>query len=346
MGLMDNRNDAKIALLIDADNIAVKYLDTIFDELSKYGDIIIRRVYGNWLSSTVKGWLESTSKYALNLVMQESNTPGKNATDICLVIDAMKLLYESKADMFCIASSDSDFTKLAKEIREHGIDVIGMGEDKTPQSFVRACKKFVVLNQIMEEELLKDKSPVNTNSSTTIETATTSSGPSTNPPQPLNFTNLNKTSSITKKSKIEKAIINIIMENRDKDKLTGLGEVGSRLSRLYPEFDFRNYGFSNLSTFVASMSNFAVSTSSNGNTIIRVRTNDNFNLESIITRMLKSHSNKMNMGLLKAKLFDQYPGVENELQKQGYSKLTSYIRTLKSVKFDDSYNNVILVKPP
>ncbi|OUM58010.1 hypothetical protein PIROE2DRAFT_48302 [Piromyces sp. E2] len=317
---MDNRNDAKIALLIDADNIAVKYLDTIFDELSKYGDIIIRRVYGNWLNNTIKGWLEDTSKYALNLVMQESNIPGKNATDICLVIDAMKLLYESKADMFCIASSDSDFTKLAKEIREHGIDVIGMGEDKTPQSFVRACKKFVVLNQIMEEELLKDKSPVNPNN--TSDNISSSGSP----------------------SEIEKAIINIIMENKDKDKSTCLSEVGSRLSRLYPEFDFRNYGFSNLSTFVASMSNIVVSTSSNGATIIKIKTNDNFNLESILIRMLQSHNNKMNMGLLKSKLFDQYPGVENELKKQGYSKLTSYIRTLNSVKFDDKCNNVLIIQ--
>jgi len=339
---MDNKNDAKIALLIDADNIAVKYLDTIFDELSKYGDIIIRRVYGNWLNSTIKGWLDCTSKYALNLVMQENNTPSKNATDICLVIDAMKLLYESKADMFCIASSDSDFTKLAKEIREHGIDVIGMGEDKTPQSFVRACKKFVVLNQIMEEELLKEKSP---SSSNINGNTSSSSSPVTNTPQPLTVTlNNNNKTSITNKSKIEKAIMNIIMENRDKDKLTGLGEVGSRLSRLYPEFDFRNYGFSNLSTFVASLSNIAVSTSSNGTTIISITTNDNFNLESIITRMLKSHNNKMNMGLLKSKLFDQYPGVENELKKQGYSKLTSYLKTLKNIKFEDNFNNVILVK--
>ena len=337
--ISESRNDAKIALLIDADNVAVKYMDTIIDELSKYGDIIIRRVYGNWMNSSVKRWLENTNKYALNLIMQESNTSGKNATDICLVIDAMKLLYEEKADMFCIASSDGDFTKLAKEIRENGVDVIGMGEDKTPQSFIRACKKFVVLNQIIDEEdMSEDKSMADArleysmlrDSTTTYGTSAPADG----------LTNKNN---VTKKSTIEKAIIRIIKENNSKDKLTGLGEVGSRLSRLYPEFDFRNYGFNNLTSFVDSMSGVVVKASGRTSTVA-LKSDKNIGLEKSIIEELKAHEGKMNLGLLKKKIYDSVDEVEQEMKKAGYSKFTSYIRSLSSVKLVDNNNAAELVK--
>ena len=337
--ISDNKNDAKIALLIDADNVAVKYMDTIIDELSQYGDIIIRRVYGNWINSTIKGWLECTNKYALNLIMQESNTSGKNATDICLVIDAMKLLYEGKADMFCIASSDGDFTKLAKEIRENGIDVIGMGEDKTPQSFVRACKKFVVLNQIIDEEEMPDDRRQNDDKyeynmvCDDIATYSLNSLPNSTP---------NK-NNVTKKSTIEKAIIKIINENNSKDKLTGLGEIGSRLSRLYPEFDFRNYGFNNLTSFANSMKNVTVKTSGRTSTIV-LKSDKNVGLEKMIIDELKKNDDKMNLGLLKKRIYDSFDDVENEIKKIGYSKFTSYIRNLKSVKLVDNNNAVELVE--
>ncbi|MBQ8924525.1 MAG: NYN domain-containing protein [Lachnospiraceae bacterium] len=337
--ISDNKNDAKIALLIDADNVAVKYMDTIIDELSKYGDIIIRRVYGNWMNNSVKGWLENTNKYALNLIMQESNTSGKNATDICLVIDAMKLLYEGKADMFCIASSDGDFTKLAKEIRENGIDVIGMGEDKTPQSFVRACKKFVVLNQIIDEEEMSDDKAQNDNKNeynmVKENTATYGLNAATD-----NSSNKNN---VTKKSTIEKAIIKIIKENNSKDKLTGLGEIGSRLSRLYPEFDFRNYGFNNLTSFANSMQNVVVKNTGRTSTIA-LKSDKNVGLEKTIIEELKKNDNKMNLGLLKQRIYDGFDDVENEIKKAGYSKFTSYIRSLSSVRLVDNNNAVELVK--
>ena len=336
--ISDSKNDAKIALLIDADNVAVKYMDTIIDELSKYGDIIIRRVYGNWMNNSVKGWLENTNKYALNLIMQESNTSGKNATDICLVIDAMKLLYEGKADMFCIASSDGDFTKLAKEIRENGIDVIGMGEDKTPQSFVRACKKFVVLNQIFEEEEMSDDKSLNEDKNDynmlRENIATYSLNTSSN--------SLSNKNNVTKKSTIEKAIIRIINENNSKDKLTGLGEIGSRLSRLYPEFDFRNYGFNNLTSFANSMQSVTVKTSGRTSTI-SLKSDKNVGLEKTIIEEIKKNNNKINLGLLKKKIYDSFDDVENEIKKAGYSKFTSYIRNMESVKLVDNNNAVELV---
>ncbi|MBR1816280.1 MAG: NYN domain-containing protein [Lachnospiraceae bacterium] len=337
--ISDNKNDAKIALLIDADNVAVKYMDTIIDELSKYGDIIIRRVYGNWMNSSIKGWLENTNKYALNLIMQESNTSGKNATDICLVIDAMKLLYEGKADMFCIASSDGDFTKLAKEIRENGIDVIGMGEDKTPQSFTNACKKFVVLNQIIDEEEISDEKTQNdgNNEDNIVRDNIVSYG------MGASSGNISVKTNITKKSTIKKAVIKIINDNGSKNKITGLGEVGSRLSRLYPEFDVRNYGFKNLTDFVESMDKIKVDTSGK-TSIVKLKSDDKIGLEKMIIEKLKSNNNKMNLGLLKKKIYDDFYDVENEIRKLGYSKFSSYIKSLTSVRLVDNNNAVELVK--
>lgn len=335
--ISDNKNDAKIALLIDADNVAVKYMDTIIDELSQYGDIIIRRVYGNWINSTIKGWLECTNKYALNLIMQESNTSGKNATDICLVIDAMKLLYEGKADMFCIASSDGDFTKLAKEIRENGIDVIGMGEDKTPRSFTNACKKFVVLNQIIDDEEISDEKIQNDNNidDNMLRENTATYG--------VGLVNTPVKTNITKKSTIKKAVIKIINDNISKNKMTGLGEVGSRLSRLYPEFDVRNYGFKNLTDFVESMEEIKVYTSGR-TSVVKLKSDDKIGLEKMIIEKIKNNDNKMNLGLLKKKIYEDFYDVENELQKLGYSKFSTYIKSLTGVKLVDNNNAVELVK--
>ena len=236
-----NNSENKIALLIDADNISVKYADCIFDELNKYGDIVIRRVYGDWTKQTIASWMDVCQKYAMKPVMQENNVSGKNASDICLVIDAIKLLFSNKANIFCIVSSDSDFTLLAKEIRENGIPVIGMGEEKTPSAFINACRKFVVLNSLLDENNTEDyKTEFKEKTNKEAE----------------------KKSNITDLSIIQKTIIEIIVDNENKGKKTQLGEVGSTLSKKYPEFDVRNYGFSKLSSFVQSIDELDVEANS------------------------------------------------------------------------------------
>ena len=333
--ISESKNDAKIALLIDADNVAVKYMDTIIDELSKYGDIIIRRVYGNWMNNSLKGWMDNTNKYALNLIMQESNTSGKNATDICLVIDAMKLLYEEKADMFCIASSDGDFTKLAKEIRENGIDVIGMGEDKTPQAFIRACKRFVVLNQIIDED---EKISEETDSDDRNKQVLQNENKANNEKSVINDISANK-NNVTKKSTIEKAIIKIIKENDSKEKMTGLGEIGSRLSRLYPEFDFRNYGFNNLTAFVNSMTRVVVKSTGRSSTV-KLNSDKKIGLEKAVIKIINENNKKMNLGQLKQKIYNEFDDVDEELKKAGFSKFTSYIKHLEDVRLVDNNNSV------
>lgn len=122
--------DMNIALLIDADNISAKYISGILSELSKYGKITVRRMYGDWSQDRLRNWLSAASGYSLTPMMQQNNTPGKNASDICMIIDAMDILYTGDVQGFCIASSDGDFNKLATRLREAGKFVIGMGEKR------------------------------------------------------------------------------------------------------------------------------------------------------------------------------------------------------------------------
>ena len=142
------KRDRRIALLIDADNVSHAKIATMLAELSKYGVANIRRAYGDWASSGLKGWTARLHEHAIRPVQQFSYSKGKNATDIALVIDAMELLYTQKLDAFCIASSDADFTPLVMALRANGHEVYGFGERKTPDPFVAACTTFLYLDSL------------------------------------------------------------------------------------------------------------------------------------------------------------------------------------------------------
>ena len=143
--------DLNIALLIDSDNVSSRYISGILSELSKYGKITIRRMYGDWSQDRLHSWMKCSSRYSLTPIMQPNNTPGKNASDIGLIIDAMDILYTGDVQGFCIVSSDGDFNKLATRLREAGKIVIGMGEKKTPESFRVSCERFIFLDVIDSE---------------------------------------------------------------------------------------------------------------------------------------------------------------------------------------------------
>src|SRR6266545_5662369 len=134
---------AKLAVLIDADNAQPSIIEGLLDEIAKYGTAHIKRAYGDWTSTGLKGWKEQLLAQSIQPMQQFAYTNGKNATDSALIIDAMDLLYTGRFDGFCIVSSDSDFTRLASRIRESGLTVYGFGERKTPKPFVAACDKFV-----------------------------------------------------------------------------------------------------------------------------------------------------------------------------------------------------------
>ena len=136
------------ALLIDAENISAKYIKPILTELSKYGNITYKRIYGDWTSTQHSSWKDELLKNSILPIQQFSYTQGKNATDSAMIIDAMDILYTKELDGFCIVSSDSDFTRLVSRLRESGKMVIGMGENKTPLPFRKACDKFTILENL------------------------------------------------------------------------------------------------------------------------------------------------------------------------------------------------------
>ncbi len=300
----ENGRENRIALLIDAENIAPKYAGRIFEELNQYGDIIIRRIYGDWSHNNVRSWMDLSQQYAMKLVMQENNISGKNASDICLVIDAMKLLHEKRTEIFCIVSSDSDFTLLAKEIRENGVTVIGMGEDKTSETFIRACKRFILLDRISEDEA----------DGTSDENA--------------------ENSSITDRKLIEKAITEIVVDNLGKGKKSYLGEIGSRLSKMYPEFDSRNYGYHNLSAFIKSMDNLKMRGNAN-NMYLDLDTLGQNEMKTAIANIFGEFGDCMNIGLLSQKLKERVKDVDSCIKASGASKFSKYLEMLPYIEFVD-----------
>ena len=212
-------SDNRFALLIDADNVSARYVKPILDKLSKYGDVAIKRIYGDWTLSLHNKWKKVLLDNSITPIQQFGYTQGKNSTDSAMIIDAMDILYGDSVDGFCIVSSDSDFTRLASRLRESGRMVIGMGEKKTPVPFRRACDVFTAL------ELLANNG---------------------RQPQGDSRHDGAGTPAMSKRE-VEKAVISIITDNTNRGKSTGLGEIGSRILKRYPDFDVRNYGTSLLS---------------------------------------------------------------------------------------------------
>src|ERR1700750_94519 len=140
---MADEHAARLAVLIDADNAPPSIAEGLRAEVAKYGTAHVKRAYGDWTGTNLRGWKEHLLAYSIQPIQQFAYTTGKNATDAAMVIDAMDLLYSGRLDGFCIVSSDSDFTRLAARLRESGMTVYGFGERKTPKPFVAACDKFI-----------------------------------------------------------------------------------------------------------------------------------------------------------------------------------------------------------
>src|SRR5947199_10818502 len=147
--MADQSRTRRFAILIGADNTSPKIVAGLFEEIAKFGEASSRRIYGDFSSPRSKGWADVLQKYAIDPYQQFAYTTGKNASDIALVIDAMDLLHSGRFDGFCLVSSDSDFTRLASRLREQGADVYGFGEQKTPESFRQACRRFVYTENLL-----------------------------------------------------------------------------------------------------------------------------------------------------------------------------------------------------
>ena len=242
-------NGRIIALLIEAENVSPQYIKVIIDELSLYGTPAYKRIYGDWTSTEMSGWKKELLENNLTPIQQFSYTQGKNASDSAMIIDAMDILYTKNCDGFCLVSSDSDFTRLASRLRESRMFVIGMGESKTPTSFKSACDTFKYLDVLLKanegKKTAKPKpaakkngrSAKSTRGKAAVEEPAEPAAPSETQEEAGGFVPLEE---------IVHRIHSIIDGESDEDGYMFLGQAGSLLGRLYPDFDTRNYGFSKL----------------------------------------------------------------------------------------------------
>jgi hypothetical protein len=152
----------KLAVLIDADNARFFSIDLLVAEIAKYGTAQVKRAYGDWSNCSLMGWKDTLLQQSIQPIQQFAYTHGKNATDSAMVMNAMDLLFTSRSDGFCLVSSNSDFTRLAARIRESGLMVYGLGEQKTPKPFVAACDKFTYTENLVHlDELVPHADSIN-----------------------------------------------------------------------------------------------------------------------------------------------------------------------------------------
>lgn len=231
--------EARLAVLIDADNAQAAIIGNLLAEIAKFGVATARRIYGDFTSPQLASWRDALLTHSIQPIQQFRNTVGKNATDSALIIDAMDLLHSGKLDGFCIVSSDGDFTRLAARIREEGLAVYGFGEQKTPKSFVSACDRFIYT------EILRPAAP--------------------------------KAAAPAQKPKPPKPPVALLREavetSADDEGWAFLGAVGQLILKTAPDFDPRTYGHAKLGELVAATGAFELDRQSKtgGSAVLRVR---------------------------------------------------------------------------
>jgi len=242
---MDNSKDLRLAVLIDADNVPHRLINGILQEIAKYGVPTFKRIYADWTKPHVAGWKAVLLDHAITPVQQYSYTTGKNSSDSALIIDAMDILYTGRVDGFCVVSSDSDFTKLATRLREAGMKVFGMGEQKTPSAFRAACDKFIYI-EILEPP----------------ETGT----------KQIKLSDLRKKEKVI--SKTDKNLVNLVTSSindiADENGWAFLGDLGNMLLKKRPDFDPRNYGFEKLLQLIRSLGLFEIDERESGRRNIKL----------------------------------------------------------------------------
>ena len=231
---MSQNIELKLAVLIDADNVPYSNVKGMMEEIAKFGTPTTKRIYADWTKPNANGWKSVLLEHAITPIQQYSYTVGKNSSDSAMIIDAMDLLYSDKVDGFCIVSSDSDFTRLAIRLRESGMKVIGIGEKKTPNSFIVACDRFIYIEVL--DGAVKKK----------------------NPKSVANIAaNIKKVATKEVTNKIDNQTIELIEATieaiGDDDGWAFLGDVGSLIVKKKPEFDPRNYGFTKLTPMLKSL---------------------------------------------------------------------------------------------
>lgn len=234
----------RLAVLIDADNASARIAPGLFEEIAKIGEASVRRIYGDFSGPRLKGWADVLSMHAIMPHQNFAYTAGKNASDIALVIDAMDLLHSGRFDGFCLVSSDSDFTRLAARIREQGVDVYGFGEQKTPESFRQACRRFIYTENLLPEAPAPDQ-----------------------PEKPDS-----RPASATRRPSLAAPLIRTaIAQLDDEDGWVSLGAIGQRLAVLSSDFDPRTFGFAKLGGLVEKAGGFEIDRSRGRGVYVRIK---------------------------------------------------------------------------
>ncbi|MFZ3138683.1 MAG: NYN domain-containing protein [Thermodesulfovibrionales bacterium] len=225
---MNSGPTQKLAVLIDADNAQPSIIEGLLAEIAKYGTANVKRIYGDWTGTHLKGWKDVLLKHSIQPIQQFRYTIGKNATDSAMIIDAMDLLFTNKFDGFCIVSSDSDFTKIASRLRESGLVVYGFGEKKTPEPFVSACDKFIYTEVLISKE--DDNLSIKRKSANELKQDT----------------------------KLVNLLRNAVEASSDESGWSHLAPVGNNIAKQVPDFDPRNYGYKKLGELVAATKLFEI----------------------------------------------------------------------------------------
>ncbi|MBE9010491.1 NYN domain-containing protein [Pseudanabaenaceae cyanobacterium LEGE 13415] len=262
--------DDRLAVLIDADNASASLIEPLLEEVAKYGTANVKRIYGDWTQSQLKGWKEKLHIYAIQPIQQYSHTSGKNATGSALIIDAMDLLYTGNFDGFCLVSSDSDFTRLACRLRESGLFVYGFGRKRTPPPFQKACDKFIYTEILGGEEDSGTTSEAKPSCEAELIQASAKNGHSKKEQEESS-----KAASKAGRLRQDKKLINLLKRayeaSAGEDGLANLGAFGSQINKISPSFDSRNYEYSKLGALIRDIGLFEVQeVASENNPVIKV----------------------------------------------------------------------------
>lgn len=324
----DEVNDEpRLALLIDADNISAKYLPVILNEIPRYGVATYRRIYGDFTDPQAAKWRPKLLDNSITPVQQFSNVKshkpgekaGKNATDSTLIIDAMDILYAGKVDGFVIVSSDSDFTRLAARLRESNMIVVGMGRNQTAISFRHACTKFVNIEYLYKLQRSKngDDADVETDDIEEIEEQS-----------PIDEENIETTVSLRDVGAVMGGIIHT---NDNRGRTTSLAEVGAALNNKFPDFDVRNFGYSQLSKLIEDFDRFELVKTNVGYDVRIADTRDDIKqVEQFMVLEIGRHKNKsMSITSLASKMHDTFPHFN--VKDTGYSQFYKFVDSIKGI---------------
>lgn len=305
---MKENKQAKLAVLIDADNTSPAAINDIMAEIAKLGLASAKRIYGDWSSHLLAGWKDTSLEYALTPVQQFAYTKGKDATDMQLIIDAMDLLHSGTFDGFCILSSDSDFTPLAMRIRENGLAVYGFGRETTPKAFRQACNRFFTIENLMEtnpEDKTKVVAPA-------IER------------QPI-------------EGELRCLLFKAIKDSTDET--TGwayVGQIGSYLNQTRPDFDSRTYGYAKLSSMLKELGGLQFKNSDFNRMYCRKIPYSE--LIKILDGAAKKFANKD--GWTKISVLEKYVGARWDYRDFGFADFESLLETVHSIEFNQSNDSI------